>query len=181
MQVRLDKFNNYWYKPASRLKIALWMLCSICFIQSSLPWPMAFKRSLLRLFGAKLGKGVVIKPTVHIKYPWKLKVANHVWIGEKVWIDNLDEVILENHVCLSQGSMLLCGNHDYKKETFDLMTAPITLKEGVWIGAQATVCPGVKAAKNSILSVGSVATKDLEEGMIYQGVPAIIKRARHEA
>ncbi len=82
----------------------------------------------LRVFGATVGKGVIIRPTVNIKYPWKLKIGNHCWIGESVWIDNLDQVTMEDNVCISQGAYLLCGNHNYKSTSFDLMTAPIYLQ-----------------------------------------------------
>ena len=97
---------------------------------------------LLRMTGASVGAGVVIKPRVTIKYPWKLAVGNHSWIGEQVWIDNLDQVTIGAHVCISQGALLLCGNHDYKKPTFDLITGPIVLEDGVWIGAKASVALG---------------------------------------
>jgi putative colanic acid biosynthesis acetyltransferase WcaF len=130
------------------------------------------------MFGAEVGKGVVIKPKVNIKYPWKLCIGDHCWIGEKVWIDNLAEVRLGNHVCLSQGAMLLCGSHNYKKRRFDLILGDIHLEDGVWIGAKAVVCPGVTAAPHSILAVSSVATRDLEAYTIYQGNPAQAKRKR---
>ena len=97
---------------------------------------------------------------------------NDVWIGERVWIDNLDQVLIESNVCISQGAMLLCGNHDYKKVSFDLIVKPIILKEGAWVGAKTIVCPGVELGVNSILTVGSVATKHLSSGKIYKGNPA---------
>jgi len=125
------------------------------------------------VFGAKIGKGVVVKPGVNIKYPWRLKVGNHVWIGEKVWIDNLGDVVIEDNVCISQGAMLLCGNHNYKKSSFDLMVGDITLKQGSWIGAKSVVCPGVTVGSHAVLSVGSIATQNLEEYTIYQGNPAV--------
>lgn len=131
-----------------------------------------FKRFLLRLFGAKIGKGVVIKPCVNIKYPWKLSIGNHTWIGENVWIDNLDTVTIGNNCCLSQGVFLLCGNHDYKSSNFDLKVSPIILEDGVWIGAKAIVCPGITASTHAVLTVGSVATKNLDAYAIYSGNPA---------
>ena len=132
----------------------------------------------LRLFGAKVGNGVVIKPSVNIKYPWNLQLGKNVWIGEKVWIDNLSKVLIKDNVCISQGAFLLCGNHNYKKETFDLVVEEILLEEGVWIGAKSVVCPGITCKSHSILTVGSVATKDLEPYSIYQGNPAIKIRDR---
>jgi putative colanic acid biosynthesis acetyltransferase WcaF len=132
----------------------------------------------LREFGAKVGDGVIIKPDVNIKYPWKLTIGNYTWIGEGVWIDNLDQVTIGNHCCISQGAMLLCGSHDYKKETFDLITKPITLEEGAWVGAQSLVCPGVTLFSHSVLAAGSVATTHLNAFSVYQGNPAIFKRKR---
>ena len=133
---------------------------------------------LLRMTGASVGAGVVIKPRVTIKYPWKLAVGDHSWIGEQVWIDNLDQVTIGAHVCISQGALLLCGNHDYKKPTFDLITGPIVLEDGVWIGAKASVAPGVTCGSHSVLAMGSVATKNLEEWIVYQGNPALAVRER---
>jgi putative colanic acid biosynthesis acetyltransferase WcaF len=127
---------------------------------------------LLRLFGAKIGKGVNIKPRVHVKYPWNLNIGEFTWIGEDVWIDNLVKVDIGSNVCLSQGAMLLTGNHNYKKTTFDLMVGEIVLNDGVWIGAKAVVCPGVTCHEHSVLSVGSIANSDLEARGIYQGNPA---------
>ena len=79
---------------------------------------------------------MVIKPSVNIKYPWRLTIGSFVWIGEGVWIDNLENVVIGDNVCISQGAMLLCGNHNYKKTTFDLIVGSITLEDGVWVGAQ---------------------------------------------
>ena len=128
---------------------------------------------LLRIFGAKIGVGVVLKPGVNIKYPWKLVVGNHVWIGEDVWIDNLDDLVIGNNVCVSQGAMLLCGNHNYKKSTFDLMIGKIRIEDGVWIGAKSTVTQNVICESHSVLSVNSVASSNLESYTIYRGNPAI--------
>jgi len=148
------------------------------FFKTLLPFPSSFKAKLLKWFGAKVGSGVVIKPDMNIKYPWFLEIGNDCWIGEGVWIDNLAVVKVGSNVVLSQGAYLLTGSHDYKKETFDLMLGDIVLEDGVWIGAKATVCPGVTCRSHAVLSVGSVATKDLEAYKIYQGNPAEVKRER---
>ncbi len=166
-------FNNSWYSPgASKLKIILWLFFNAVFLRNPISLSSSWKKICLRLFGAKIGKGVLIKPGVNIKYPWLLQIGDHSWIGENVWIDNLASVSIGNHVCISQGAMLLTGNHNYKKSTFDLMTGNIKLEDGVWIGAKSIVCPGVHCHSHSILAVNSVATTDLESYSIYQGNPA---------
>jgi putative colanic acid biosynthesis acetyltransferase WcaF len=176
--VQLDLFNNKWYKPGSKLIIFLWFFTNRILINTYLPIPLFVKKLILQLFGAKIGKGLIIKPKVNIKYPWLLTIGNDVWIGEDVWIDNLTNIIIGNNVCISQGAMLLCGNHNYKKSSFDLIVKPIHLKEGVWIGAKSVVCPGVTCESHSILSVGSVANDNLKEFTIYQGNPAKSIRKR---
>lgn len=168
----LSKFSNDWYRPGPGWKRALWFLVNALFFRSPL-WPFSgLKCQILRLFGARIGKRVVIKPSVNIKYPWKLRIGDNSWIGEGVWIDNLGEVSIGANVCLSQGAMLLCGNHDYTAEGFDLIVGDIHIEDGAWIGAQALVAPGVKVETHAVLSVKSVASKDLSAWGIYRGNPA---------
>lgn len=181
MQTNLSSYSNSWYKKeigASKLKQLCWHFTNILFFINPLNPLSGLKVVLLRLFGAKLGKGVVIKPSVNIKYPWKLKIGDHSWIGEKVWIDNLAQITIGKNVCVSQGAMLLTGNHDYKKPTFDLIVKPIELHDGCWIGARALVGPGVIAETHAVLSALSVATKKLDAYTIYQGNPAVPVRQR---
>ncbi len=172
LKTDLSKFNNGWYKPGrSFFTRGLWYLINLAFFKSPFPF-YAPKRFLLRLFGAKIGKGLIIKPHVSIKYPWKLEVGNHVWIGEYVWIDNLAKVRLNNNSCISQGALILCGNHNYRKTNFDLIVNEITLEEGAWAGARSVICGGVQMGSHSLLTAGSVATHSLDPYWIYQGNPA---------
>ncbi len=174
----LSKYNNSWYNPGNPIRRFLWFFVNGLFFQNPLALGSFYKRFLLRLFGARIGKGVVVKPSVNIKYPWFLTVGDYTWIGEKVWIDSLAKVSVGANCCLSQGAMLLCGNHNYSAKTFDLMVGDITLEDGVWIGAHAVVCPGVTCSSHSVLSVKSVATSNLDPYSIYQGVPAINVKKR---
>ena len=174
----LSRFNNDWYSPGPRWKVLAWFLLNPILINNYLPLPVSFKVAVLRWFGAKIGTSVMIKPGVNIKYPWLLTIGDYVWVGEKVWIDNLSMVSIGNNVCLSQGAMLLTGNHDYRRPTFDLVTKPIWLADGVWIGAQSVVCPGITCQSHSVLAVGSMATRDMESYGIYQGNPAVWVRKR---
>ena len=172
-QVILHKYNNSWFSAgAGKIKIALWYLFSIIFFKNSLLPFYGVKSSVLRLFGATVGKGLVIKPCVNIKYPWNLEIGDDVWIGENVWIDNLVKVRIDNNAVLSQGCLLLCGNHNYKTTTFDLIVKGINIEEGAWIGAKAIVCQGVTVGSHAVLCVGSVTSHNLEPYSIYQGNPA---------
>ena len=172
MKTNLAIYNNSWYKPGSAVKRVLWHYTNAIIFKSGLFPFYSLKVFFLRAFGAKIGRGVHIKPFVTIKYPWFLSIGDHVWIGENVWIDNLANVTIGSNVCISQGAILLTGNHNYKKSGFDLSIKNINIEDGTWIGAKAIVCPGVTCKNHSILTVGSVAIKDLESYSVYAGNPA---------
>jgi len=158
---------------ASLLKQTVWYFFNIIFFKNSFNILSSVKVSLLKLFGARLGQGVIIKPAVNIKYPWKLQVGDHSWIGEEVWIDNLSEVIIGKNVTLSQGCLLLTGSHDHARTSFNFLSQPIVLEDGVWIGAKAVVAGGITCGSHSILGINSVAEKNLESYTIYKGNPAV--------
>ena len=177
--VDLSLYNNAWYNTgASVIKRTLWYFANSAILNNSFIPFSRIKIKVLRLFGAKIGKGVVIKPSVNIKYPWNLKIGDYVWIGENVWIDNLVKVHIGKKAVVSQGALLLCGNHNYKKPTFDLMVKEIDIQEGAWIGANCTVCQGVTAKPYSMLAVGSVASHDLDAYGLYRGNPAVKVKER---
>ncbi|WP_442590898.1 WcaF family extracellular polysaccharide biosynthesis acetyltransferase [Pedobacter sp. AW31-3R] len=178
LQTDLSAFKTGDYKNAPLLKRSLWYTCSCIFFHNAIPWPYALKLGLLRMFGTKGGKGLVIKTNVRIKNPWRLTLGNHCWIGESVWIDNLEDVHIGHHVCLSQAALLLTGNHDYTRTDFPYRLGKITLEDGVWIGARSVVCPGVTCKSHSVLTVNAVAVKDLESWKIYGGNPALFIRNR---
>lgn len=170
--------NDLNYKRPNILVRALWYFTNaFCLINplSIFNWP---KVLVLRIFGAKIGKHAVIKPRANIRSPWLLRMGDHVWIGEGVWIENLDEVRIGNNVCISQGALILGASHNYKKVDFPTMIGPITLEDGVWIGAKATVTHNVICGNHSVLTANSVANKDLGPYGIYQGNPAVKIRER---
>ncbi|MCX7728396.1 MAG: WcaF family extracellular polysaccharide biosynthesis acetyltransferase [Bacteroidia bacterium] len=173
----LSQYTNKEYNPGNIIKRMLWYMIGECLVNSAIPGS-CWRVMLLRIFGAKIGKGVVIKPFVKIKYPWLLQIGDYTWIGEQVWIDNLAKVKIGSNACISQGAMLLCGNHNYKKTTFDLIVRGITIEDGAWVGAKSVVCPGVVVKSHSIITVGSVIINNSEPYSIYQGNPAVKIRDR---
>jgi putative colanic acid biosynthesis acetyltransferase WcaF len=159
-------------RGAGRVKEAMWLLVSLSLFRLCPFKSSALKAAVLRWFGARVGRGVVIKPGVKITFPWKLHLGDHVWLGEECWLLNLAPITIADHVCISQRAFLCAGNHDYTSPRFDLVTAPIRIEPGAWIGAAAFVGPGVTIRSHAVLTAGSVATRDLEPAGVYQGNPA---------
>jgi len=176
-QLKKNFDKKDYQRGASSFKLLLWYFTSVVFIRSGIIPFSSIIVFILRLFGARIGKDVRIKPGIYVHYPWKLNIGNHSWLAE-CRIENLAEVIIGDNVCVSQQAMLLTGNHDYKSVNFDLITKPIVLEEGAWVGANATVCPGLTVKSHAVLTVGSTATKDLEAYSIYQGNPAVKVKER---
>ena len=177
--VDLSSFSSKGFqRGASIFKEFLWVLVRWTVFELN---PFGFyrlKRWLLRLFGAGIGAGVVIKPNVKITFPWKLTVGDHVWLGEGCWLLNLDQTTIEHDVCVSQRAMLCTGSHDYKSKSFDLMVQPITVRSGAWVGADTWIGPGVTIGSHAVLSAGSVTNHDLEAYGVYRGNPAVKVRER---
>lgn len=162
---------------ASVIKQSLWYFTSVFFFKNGLIPFSTILVFILRLYGAKIGKEVRIKPGIHIKYPWKLEIDEYSWLAD-CYLENLDRIKIGKNCCISQQAVLITGNHNYKKSGFDLITKPIVLEDGVWIGASSKVSPGITLHSHSVLALGSVATKDLESYWIYQGNPAVKVRQR---
>jgi putative colanic acid biosynthesis acetyltransferase WcaF len=165
-------------RGAGKLKEGAWRLVNLFLFQLCPIGFYALKRTVLRGFGAKIGRGVVIKPQVKITFPWKLAVGDHAWLGEECWLLNLEHIIIAGNTCISQRAFLCTGNHNYKSPTFDLTVKPIQIDDGAWIGAGAWVGPGVHVGSHAVLTAGSVATTDLKPFTINRGNPAFCIKQR---
>lgn len=113
--------------------------------------PPRLRVVVLRLFGATIGDNVLIRHRVRIHWPWKLIVGDNSWIGEDVWILNLEPVVIGDDVCISQGVMLCTGSHDRTSQTFEFDNAPIVVEDGAWIAARATVLRGSRIGRDSVI------------------------------
>ncbi|MBP1804842.1 WcaF family extracellular polysaccharide biosynthesis acetyltransferase [Rubellimicrobium aerolatum] len=170
--MRLDLYDaSGFQRGAPRWKEALWLVLDGALVSSWLPGS-GWRTRLLRLFGARIGAGVVIKPGVHVKFPWRLAIGAHCWIGERVWIDNLAPVIIGDHACLSQGAYLCTGSHDWSRERFDLVTTPIAIGDHAWICAGASLAPGAVLEEGAVLGMASLGRGRLPAWTLSAGVPA---------
>lgn len=127
--------------------------------------------ALLRLFGAKIGKGVVIRPTARFTYPWKVEIGDYSWIGDDVVLYSLDYIRIGRHSVISQECYLCTGSHDFQDPTFSLITAPITIGNGVWVATDSFVGPGVEIGANTIVGARSSVFRSLPAGQVCWGSP----------
>jgi putative colanic acid biosynthesis acetyltransferase WcaF len=162
----------------SVLVFAAWQGVKWLFLKTVFPWPSGVKVGLLRLFGAKVGKGVCIKPQVNIHLPWKLTVGDFAWIGEEAFILNFEPVKIGSSACISQRAFLCGGNHDYRDPAMKYRNGPIMIGDGAWVGAQVFVGPGVTIGVDAVVTAGNIVTKDLPAGMVCSGNPCVPVKAR---
>jgi putative colanic acid biosynthesis acetyltransferase WcaF len=179
-RVRLDTFDPKLGLDRGRSRIveAIWYLARRVFFTTSFPWPSRLKAGLLRAFGARVGRGVVIKPRVAVHFPWKLEIGDHAWLGEEAWILNFEPVSIGSNACISQRVFLCAGNHDFRAADFRYRNAPIRIGAGAWVGAQSFVAPGVEIGNESVVCAGSVVTTSLPEAMVCNGNPCTPKKPR---
>ena len=172
--MRLDLFEELKVnheRGVSRSKDALWHLAQMLFVGTSIPGKK-LRVIVLRLFGAKIGKGAVIKTGIRVKFPWRLEIGDYCWLGESCWIDNFAEVKIGDHCCISQNAYICTGSHDWSDRAFELVSSPITIEDHVWVASHTKVAPGVTIGEGAVLCIGSVATHDLKPWTINMGVPA---------
>jgi putative colanic acid biosynthesis acetyltransferase WcaF len=166
--------NSDFDRGAPWWKEAVWILVRFLFFQNAFPWPSRLRCALLRLFGAKIGRGVMIRTNVNISFPWRLTIGDHVWIGEDVGILTLAPVTIESNVCISQRTYLCTGSHDFRREDFKLQVAPITVREGGWIAATSFIAPGIEIGSGAIVSAGSVVFANVAPRTFVRGNPATV-------
>ena len=161
-------------RGAARWREAVWLLVRFLFFQNAFPWPSSLRCALLRAFGSKIGRNVVIRSNVNISFPWRLTIGDHVWIGEDVGILTLAQVTIESNVCISQRAYLCTGSHDFRREDFKLQAAPITVRKGSWIAAASFIAPGVEIGSDAVVSAGSVVFESVAPNSFVRGNPATV-------
>lgn len=141
-----------------------------------------WRRFLLKLFGAKIGKGVLIRPSVRVTYPWKVKIGEHVWIGDNAELYSLGEIEIGSDVVISQRSYLCAATHDYTKPAFDMIAKKIAIGEQAWIAADVFIAPGVTIGRGALIGARSAVFSDMPAGMVCIGSPAkaVRKRTRED-
>ena len=161
------------FRGRSGLIVQLWWIVDAILFQPSPQILYGWRRFLLRLFGAKIGKKVILRPSVRITFPWKVSIGEFSWIGDNVELYSLGNITIGNNVVISQKSYICTGSHDYLSEGFDIFALPINIKDKAWIATDVFVGPGVTIEEGVVVGARSSVFKNLEKGWVYTGHPLI--------
>lgn len=172
--LRLDFRGNRAARKYSRSE-QMWRVAWIfgCWLVRLSPRPcFAFRRAVLRLFGATVGAHVHVYPTTHLYLPWNVEIGDWSALGENVLVYSLGKVRIGSHVTVSYRSHLCAGTHDFSDPALPLIKPPISLEDGVWIGTEAFIGPGVTVQAGAIIGARAVVVKSVEPMLIVAGNPA---------
>jgi putative colanic acid biosynthesis acetyltransferase WcaF len=158
--------------------VQLWWVVQALLFHPSPQVFYAWRRFLLRLFGANIGRGVLIRPSVTATYPWKLTIGDWSWIGDHVTLYTLGEIRIGDNAVISQHSYLCGGSHDYTSPTFDLFALPILIESEAWLATNVFVGPGVTVGRGAVVGACSVVLKDVPAEMVCAGHPLKVLKPR---
>ena len=176
---RLDRFRvPAGFRGRPGWYVQLWWLVQATLFRLSPQVLYGWRRWLLRRFGARISKGVLLRPSVQITYPWKLTIGDHAWIGDDVVLYTLGEITIGVHAVVSQRCYLCTGSHDYTRPTFDIFAKPIVIGEQAWLATDVFVAPGVEIGAGTVVGARSSVFKSLPGGVIARGNPAVVVRER---
>jgi putative colanic acid biosynthesis acetyltransferase WcaF len=152
--------------------VQLWWFTEAILFRPSPQVCYAWRRALLRLFGAQIGRNVIIRPTARFTYPWKISIGDFAWIGDDVTLYSLGPIQIGAHTVISQHTYVCAGDHDYEAVDFPIRGIPTTIGSQVWLGTGVFVAPGTRIADGAVVGARSTVTRDVPAGMVCVGTPA---------
>ncbi len=166
------------WSTADKIKRVLWMYLGKTLFRASFHNMYAYRRLVLRLFGADIAPGARVRPTAHIEIPWHLKLGRDCVIGDHAILYSLGVITVGERTIVSQYAHLCAGTHDFTDAAFPLVREPITLGDDAWIAADAFVGPGVTVGDRAVLGARSCAYRDIPAGKVCVGNPAKVLKDR---
>lgn len=166
------------FRGRSGWYVQLWWIVQSIFFNSSPQFMYGWRRFLMRSFGAKIGKNVILRPSMHTQFPWKVEIGDSTWIGDDVVLYSLGQITIGKDVVISQKSYLCTGSHDYSKIAFPIYSEPITIQNGCWLATDVYIGPGVTIEAGTVVGARSSVFKSLPGNKICMGSPAKIIRDR---
>ncbi|GAA3656756.1 putative colanic acid biosynthesis acetyltransferase [Flavivirga jejuensis] len=176
---RLDLYKNPKnFRGKSSWFVQIWWLVQSTLFAWSPQFLYGWRRFLLRCFGAKIGKGVIIRPSVKMTYPWKVSIGDYSWIGDEVVLYSLGEIEIGTNTVISQRSYICTGSHNYSKKEFPIYAKKITIEDECWLATDVFVAPGLLIKKGTVVGARSSVFKDLNAFSVYAGSPAKFLKKR---
>ena len=167
-----DPYTQPSFSLGNRMARALWGVTWLLLFRPSPPPFHAWRRLLLRVFGARLGKQVHVYPNVKIWAPWLLTIGDFVGIANGVNLYNMSHITIGDYAVISQGAYLCGGSHDYNTSNFQLIAKPITVGQYAWVCADVFIGLGVTVPEGAVVGARSVVTKSLVQSwVVYAGNP----------
>jgi putative colanic acid biosynthesis acetyltransferase WcaF len=166
------------FRGRSAWQVQLWWLVQSTLFRWSPQVAYPFRAWLLRLFGARVGRNTVIRPSVQITYPWKVSLADRVWLGDEVVLYSLGEITIGHDSVISQRSYICAGDHDYQDVRFSIRGRPVSIGNQVWVATDCFLAPGVKIGDGSVIGARSSVFCDQPPGRVCLGTPCRPIRAR---
>jgi putative colanic acid biosynthesis acetyltransferase WcaF len=174
----LDRTVQYPYPKRDYVRRLLWLIVQATLYRLSPPRAYAWRRALLKLFGAKMGTAAAVRPNTRITHPWLFEMGDWSALGDRVTVYNLGPIHIGNHTLISQDAYLCAGSHDYRQPTLPLIKPPITIGHGVWICAGAFLCPETTIGDNTVIGARAVVTTDIPPNVLAAGNPCRIIKQR---
>ena len=176
---QLDTYTNPPnFRGRSKFTVQLWWMVYAVLFKPSPQFLYGWRRFLLRSFGAKVGKEVILRPSCQITYPWKLTLGDYCWIGDEVVLYTLGEIEVGAHAVISQRSYICTGTHDYSSTDFAISAHKIHIGEKCWLATDVYVAPGITIGAGAVIGARSSVFKNIPEGKVALGTPAIIIKNR---
>lgn len=166
------------FRGRSAIAVQLWWIAQSLLIHPTPQFMYGWRRRILRLFGAKIGENVIIRPSVRVTYPWKLEIGDNSWIGDNVELYTLGPIRIGRNCVVSQGSYLCTGSHDRRDSAFAIFAKPIVVEDEAWVASQTFIAPGVTVGRGAVVGVRSLVLKDVPAGMVVTGSPAEVRGPR---
>lgn len=160
------------FRGRSAVVVQLWWIVQSTLFAMSPQFMFGWRRWLLRLFGARVGRGVLVRPSVRVTYPWKVTIGDHAWIGDDVVLYSLGEIEIGEHAVVSQRSYLCAASHDYQQPDFPIYAKKVTVDAEAWLATDVFVAPGVTIGKGTVVGARSSVFHDLPPMMVCMGSPA---------
>lgn len=169
------------FRGRSLLTIQLWHIVAGTLFRFSPRRAWGWRRALLRLFGAQVGKGVHVLPSARVTYPWFVRIGDHAWVGEDVTLYSFAMIEVGEHAVISQRSYICAGSHDYRDPAFAITASPIVIGPESWVATDVFVGPGVTVGRGAVVGARSCVMSDVPEMMVAVGNPCRVLKRRETA